>query len=167
MGGGDGTLLAAVLSAVPALRGVLFDLASGVGAAPETLAAAGIADRCRVVAGDFFDSMPEGGDAYLLKSVVHDWDDERVVQILRNCRWAMQPGGVLLVLEQFLPARMDSPQEARGTVMSDLNMLVNTRGRERTEEEYRQLYARAGIEVTGIAGPFEPSSYCVVEGRPA
>jgi len=125
VGGGDGTLIAAILKAVPGMRGVLFDLPAGVEAAVQTLEAAGVSDRCEVVTGDFFTSVPDGADAYLLKSVIHDWDDERAVAILRSCRRAMPATGTVLVVEPVLPARAQA-LESTGTVMSDINMLVIT-----------------------------------------
>lgn len=125
VGGGDGTLIAAILKAVPGMRGVLFDLPAGVEAAVQTLEAAGVSERCEVVTGDFFTSVPDGADAYLLKSVIHDWDDERAVAILRSCRRAMPATGTVLVVEPVLPARAQAP-ESTGTVMSDINMLVIT-----------------------------------------
>ncbi|MQA86762.1 MAG: methyltransferase [Streptosporangiales bacterium] len=167
VGGGDGTLMAAILRAVPAARGILFDLPAGVEPAPTTLKSAGVADRCRVVAGSFFKSVPEGGDAYLLKSVIHDWDDDRAAAILRTCRSAMGPASSLQVIEPVLPPRIESPAEITGLVMSDINMLVNTGGRERTEVEFRSLFAAAGLDVTAVVGPFAPSGYRVIEGAPA
>jgi hypothetical protein len=163
VGGGDGTLIAAVLSAVGGMQGVLYDLPAGVEAAAKTLAAAGVTDRCRVVTGDFFASVPDGADAYLLKSVIHDWDDERAAAILRSCRRAMPAGGKVLVVEPVLPPNVESP-ESTGTVMSDINMLVNTGGRERTEDEFRDLYASADFELRGIFGE---GDYRVLEGTPA
>lgn len=163
VGGGDGTLIAAVLKATPGLRGVLLDLPAGVEMAAKTLDAAGVTDRCDVTTGDFFISVPEGADAYLLKSVVHDWDDERAVEILRSCRRAMPPSGTLLVVEPVLPPKVDSP-EVTGTVLSDINMLVNTGGRERTEDEFRALYSAAGFELTAVLG--EGTNYRAIEGSP-
>lgn len=138
--------------------------------AEKALKAAGVADRCRVVDGDFFDSVPDGGDAYLLKSVVHDWDDDQATAILRNVRRAMPADGTLVVLEPVLPPQLKSPAdvaEVAGVVMSDINMLVNTGGRERTAAELRALFAAAGFEVTTIAGPLTPSNYHAIAGTPA
>ncbi len=160
IGGGNGTLLAAILNAVPGLRGVLFDLPIGVERAAVTLTDAGVADRCRVVTGDFFNSIPEGADAYLLKSVIHDWDDHEAVEILRNCRAAMADEGVVLVVERILPEEV-SPADI-GAVMSDLNMLVATGGRERTAAEFRALYATAGLEPAELVGPL--GDYFVIVG---
>jgi hypothetical protein len=164
VGGGDGTLIAAILNAVPGMRGVLFDLPAGVEAAARTLQAAEVTDRCRVATGDFFTSVPEGADAYLLKSVIHDWDDERAVAILRNCRRAMPATGTVLVVEPVLPLKVESP-EITGAVMSDINMLVNTGGRERTEDQFRALFASAGFELSKIISV--GADYHVIEGSPA
>ncbi|HKN56360.1 MAG TPA: methyltransferase [Amycolatopsis sp.] len=162
VGGGDGTLLAEILKAVPNARGVLFDLPAGLDAAARTMATAGVADRCDVLGGDFFTMVPEGADAYLLKSVLHDWDDSRAEEILGRCRKAMAPGGAILVAEPVLPSTVDSPA-VTGVVMSDLNMLVNTGGRERTATEFRGLFESAGLELAAITG--EDADFCVLEGR--
>lgn len=164
VGGGDGSLLAEILVAAPATRGTLFDLPAGLDAAGSTLAAAGVADRATVTAGDFFASVPAGAEAYLLKSVLHDWADEKAVRILRACRDAMAPGGAVLAVEPILPSTMDSPA-VTGVVMSDLNMLVNTGGRERTRDEFRALFTAAGLELATVTG--EGTDFCVLEGRVA
>ncbi|WP_165975558.1 methyltransferase [Actinomadura rubrisoli] len=163
LGGGDGTLIAAILRAAPGARGILYDLPAGLAAAPKTLR--DLADRCDIVPGDFFESVPEGADAYVLKSVLHDWDDEKAATILRTCRAAMRPDARVLVLEQIVP-EMVAP-DTMGTLMNDLNMLVSTGGRERTEEEFRALLADAGFGVVAITGPAAPSNYHVIEARPA
>jgi hypothetical protein len=128
-----------VLAATPGLRGVLFDTPPGLAEARDRLAAAGVEDRCEVVAGDFFVSVPDGADAYLMKSVICDWDDERCVTILENCRQAMVDGGKVLILEPVLPPVVKPSFARLGIVMSDLNMLLNTGGRERTEDEFASL----------------------------
>jgi hypothetical protein len=166
VGGGDGTLMAAILAAVPALKAVLFDLPAGLQRAGGNLEAAGVADRCQVVAGDFFESVPAGGDAYLLKSVIHDWDDDRATAILRRCREAMPPDGTLLLIEPILPPLIDSV-EAAGTVMSDINMLIATGGRERTEEEFRALLTASGFSPATITGPLSRARFRVIEATPA
>ncbi|RSN66841.1 MULTISPECIES: methyltransferase [Actinomadura] len=163
LGGGDGTLLAAILRAVPGPRGVLFDLPPALAAAPEVLG--DVAGRCEIVPGDFFASVPPGADAYLLKSVLHDWDDERAAAILRTCRAALRPDARVLILEQAMP-EVVTPDD-RGTVMNDLNMLVSVGGRERTEDEFRELARAAGLSVASIGGPLPPSGYRVIEARPA
>lgn len=163
LGGGDGTLLAAILRANPGVRGMLVDLPSGLKAAPERLA--DVADRAEIVPGDFFESVPAGADAYVLKSVIHDWDDEKAAEILRNCRAAMDPGARLLLLEQVMP-EMVTP-ETEGIVRNDLNMLVSTGGRERTEGEFRDLLEGTGFTGVTLTGPLSPSAYRVIEARPA
>jgi len=163
VGGGDGTLLAAVLTATPMLHGVLFDTAAGVAQAPERLAAAGVADRCQVLEGDFFQGVPEGGDAYIMKSIIHDWDDERCVTILANCRQAMADGGRVLIIEPVVPARVEPSFAMLGTIMSDLNMLLCTGGKERTEAEFAEILGAAGLRLTGVAPTPPPSVYSVIE----
>lgn len=165
VGGGNGTLISAILEATPGLRGVLFDTPAGVEAAPEALEASGVAERCRVIAGDFFESVPGGGGACILKSVIHDWDDDRAAAILRNCRGAMPREGRLLLVEPVLPPRVESA-EITGVVMSDLNMLVCAGGRERTEAEFRELFAAAGFELTGITPTLGTTNYRLIEGSP-
>jgi hypothetical protein len=124
------------------------------------LAAAGVSDRCRIVGGSFFDSVPEGGDAYVLKSVIHDWADAEAIEILRVCRQAMPAHARLLLLEQLLD---ESPDPVR-TALSDLTMLVITGGRERTSGEYRSLLAAAGLELTRTVPT--PSATFVIEAVP-
>lgn len=148
--GGQGLLLAEILAAFPHLNGVLFDQRHVIEHAcrrPD-----GDQNRCTLLPGDMFESIPEGGDAYLLKRILHDWDDERSVTILRNCRRAMHPGSRLLIVEMVAPDRaMDAPE----VVMTDLHMLTVTGGRERTAGEYRRLIHEAGLawERLDSAGP--------------
>ncbi len=163
LGGGVGTLLAAILRANPGLRGLLFDLPAGLDAASGTLA--DVADRAEIVPGDFFESVPAGVDAYVLKSVLHDWSDEKALAILRNIRAAMEPGARVVVLEQVMP-EMVTPETA-GVVRNDLNMLVATGGRERSEAEFRDLLDAAGFTGVSFTGPLPPSSYYVIEAAPA
>lgn len=166
VGGGNGQLLAKILTTAPELRGVLFDQPAGVSEARETLSAAGVADRCEIASGDFFAGVPHGGDAYLLKSVIHNWDDEKAAAILRNCRDAMADKGTLLLVERVMPARVESPSLGR-IVWSDVNMLVNTHGRERTEAEYRDLFAVAGFELTDLVPTSaNPVDYQLLAGTP-
>lgn len=165
VGGGNGQLLAMILDATPTLQGVLFDYPVGIEAADATLRAAGVADRCEVVAGDFFAAVPEGAGAYLLKSVLHDWGDEESTTILRSCRKAIPDDGTLLVVDRILPSRVDS-SAGRG-VFSDINVLVNSSGKERTEEEFRSLYAAAGFELTDVVATSpDPVGYQVLVGTP-
>jgi O-methyltransferase/methyltransferase family protein len=150
VGGGNGALLAAILKAHPTMRGILFDLPHVVSGAPQVLGDAGVVARCQVVGGSFFESVPEGGDAYLLKWIIHDWDDERSVAILTACRRAMKGNGKLLVVDQVLPHRAE-PSESTDAFMFDLEMLVVTSGgRERSEDEFRTLLAAAGFRLNRV-----------------
>ncbi|MEU3405037.1 methyltransferase [Streptomyces sp. NPDC006670] len=166
VGGGSGALLAGVLEHRPAVRGVLVDTASGVSGAPAVLEAAGVADRCEVAPGDFFDSVPAGGDLYVVKSVLHDWDDESCVRILRNCREAMEDTARILVVEVVAPPVVDTATDPFLAV-SDLNLLVLTRGRERTEEEFTRLLEAAGLRLTRIGDPVGFNGYRMIEAAPA
>lgn len=165
LGGGSGMFLARLLQAEPALRGVLFDIPSGVTAAPSVLEEAGVADRCEVVTGSFFESVPAGADAYVMKMVLHDWDDEQVVAILRNCRAVLPDEGRVLVVERLVP-EMITPDDTR-TLLADLLMLVLTGGRERTEAEYRDLLTEAGFALLGVTEPLSPLGFQVLEAAPA
>jgi hypothetical protein len=160
VGGGQGALLAAILAANDALRGILFDLPGVVGPAEGVLAAAGVADRCTVVGGDFFEAVPEGGDAYVMRSILHDWEDPEAIGILRSIRAVIPEDGSLLVLERELGGPNVNP-EAK---FSDLNMLVMPGGRERTVDEFAALYERAGFELAGTTPTAAGMS--VIEGRP-
>ena len=142
VGGGQGGLLAPILSANPHLRGVLFDTPTVVAGADGELSRAGVTNRCRVIGGDFFNSVPEGGDVYLLGNVIHSWSDDQVVKILSTCRAAMADTACLLLAEVVLP---DGRQPYPGK-FADLQMLVLTSGgRQRTEAEHRTLLDRAGF----------------------
>ncbi|MCZ7534739.1 MAG: methyltransferase [Acidimicrobiia bacterium] len=144
VGGGNGALLADILTAHPHLRGVLLDLPSVVEGAPAVLDRAGMGDRCEIVAGDFFTEVPAGCDRYVLKSVLHDWDDESCVRLLGTIRAAMPDGARILVLEAVVPdSGVPHPTHA-----FDLLMLVLTgAGRERTAREWASLFDRAGLRV--------------------
>lgn len=158
VGGGHGSLLAAILKASPQTEGVLFDIPQVVeGARRGPLAAEELAGRAEIVEGDFFTSVPEGGDAYVMKHIIHDWDDERAIVILKNINRVIKPGGKLLLIEQVI-----TPDGGTFSTGSDLHMLIMTGGRERTEEEYRTLFAAAGFELTRVV-PTE-SLVSLVEG---
>jgi hypothetical protein len=143
VGGGSGALIASLLGAHPAMGGVLFDQPHVIGSAHDVLAAAGVAERCSVVGGSFFDGVPEGGDAYLLKSIIHDWEDPEAIAIMQACRRAASDDAVLLLIERDLGA----PNETPAAKLSDLNMLVNPGGRERSAEEYAALLDAAGFRL--------------------
>jgi O-methyltransferase/methyltransferase family protein len=166
VGGGHGVLLAALLKANPEMRGILLELPHAVAGAAALLRREGIADRVALVTGDFFDSVPERGDAYLLKHVIHDWDDERAVRILRNCRRVMHAEARLLLVEYVLHPG-DAPDLGK---FVDLEMLVMTPGgRERTAPEFGDLCAKAGFEVTRIVRTATPKSVieaAAVHARP-
>ena len=157
VGGGKGVLLAAVLGRHPHLTGTIFDLPQAVAAAPPD---AELAPRWSAVSGSFFEEVPPA-DAYLLKSILHDWPDDRCVEILRTLRRGVREGGVVLTVETVL----GRPGHERAAAFSDLNMLVMPGGRERTVEEYAALYAAAGFELTQVIDT--RTSMSVVEGRAA
>ncbi|WP_155059726.1 methyltransferase [Streptomyces blattellae] len=164
VGGGDGTLLAAVLRAFPSLRGIVHDTSHGLAQAAETMERAGVADRFSAVTGDFFASVPEGGDLYLLKSVIHDWNDEQCVTILRNCRDVLPVDGRVLIVETVLPSTVDLA--VAGWYLSDLNMLVNLGGRERTQEDFTVLCEQAGFTAPSITSLPAPNTFSLIEASP-
>lgn len=154
VGGAHGILLAAALRANPNARGILFDLPHVIATAAEAVAAQGIAERCELVGGDFFDAMPAGADLHLLKQIVHDWDDEHAARLLTNCHRALAPGGKLLLVEMVLP-----PDNRPSAVQPmDLNMLAMLGGRERTEAEYRGLLDGAGFRLERVIPTHSPFS---------
>ena len=150
VGGGHGALISSILRANPGLRGILFDIPPVIEGARTRIAAAGLADRLGVVAGDVFASVPSGGDAYLLKWIIHDWDDEHSLTILRNCHRAMKPDARLLLVERVVPERIDPSADTQSTLLADLNMLVLAGGHERTAAEYRTLLGAAGFALARI-----------------
>jgi C-methyltransferase len=161
VGGGHGPLLAAILAAAPASRGVLYDLPTVVANAPNLLREQGVADRVAIAEGSFFDSVPGDGDAYVLKNIIHDWNDEKAGQILRNVRAAVGPGATVLLIEFVIP---EHNREFPGKWV-DLEMMLNLGARERTAAEYRNLLSRAGFRMTRVVQTASPLS--VVEARTA
>jgi SAM-dependent methyltransferase len=159
VGGGQGVLLTAILKAHPSVNGILFDQPHVVAQARSCIEAAGLAGRCAIVGGNFFDRVPDGADAHVLKSVIHDWDDDRGLDILRNCRSVLAERGRLLLVERLLPDRVEQDP---GTVLVDVRMLAVTGGRERTEAEYRALLAAAGYTPTSVIPTRSP--FCIIEG---
>jgi len=143
VGGGNGALLLGILRATPRLEGIVFDRTDVVARAEKEIAASGLGDRCRAAGGDFFVEVPNGADAYVLKHVIHDWDDARARTILANCRRAMPRDGRLLLVEGVYPPRIDGSLESRGAAANDLNMLVSTGGRQRSESSARSTPTRA------------------------
>jgi hypothetical protein len=150
VGGGYGELLSAVLQAHPQAAGLLFDRPHAVECARERFSAAGLASRCEFRAGDFFDAVPAGADAYLLKNVIHDWNDENSRRILENCGRALGEQSRLLVIEQVVPDRLDTSARHQSLVRSDLTMLVAHGAQERTEAEFRRLLDSAGLKLVAI-----------------
>jgi hypothetical protein len=159
IGGGKGTLLAAILRAHAHLRGVLFDLPEVLADAVAVLHAAGVEDRCEIVAGDFFAGVPSDADGYILANVLHNWDDVRSVQILTACRDAMADHARVLIVERLIP---DDPADAVPVLLADLSMLILTGGQERTNAEYGALLTVAGLNLAKVQPVAAP--YGVIEG---
>ena len=145
VGGGQGALLGGILAANPALRGVVFDQPHVVARARPELERLGVADRCEIVGGSFFEAVPQG-DLLLLKAILHDWDDASARAILESCRRAVAPAGRVLAIERVLAG----PNEGIEAKFADLNMLVGAGGRERTEQEFAALFASAGLRLTRV-----------------
>ncbi len=160
IGGGNGTTLIGLLGQNPHLRGMLFDLPDVVERARTTIESAGLTDRCDVAGGSFFDTVPSGADAYLLRHIIHDWDDEKAIAILRNVRAAMDERAKLLLVESVI-----APGNDRAFAkLLDLLMLVVQDGAERTSQEYQRLYKAAGFRLTRIVPT--ATEVCVIEGQP-
>jgi hypothetical protein len=149
VGGGTGTVVAEVLRARPEIAGVLLERPGMLQHARDYLREQGVADRCELVEGDFFASVPAGGDVYVLKSVLHDWDDERCVAILRTCGAAMDASARLVIIELTLPERMTPSAPLLSAALLDLIMLAYAGGRERTKAEFSQLLDDAGLRLAG------------------
>lgn len=154
VGGGHGRLLAAILGATANARGILFDVPHVVAGAPALLEEHGVADRVRIAEGSFFDAVPDGGDAYLLKHIIHDWDDDDAVRILSNVRKVAAPGKKVLLVEAVIP---ENDAEYPGKWV-DLEMLLVNAGRERTADEYGRLLGRAGFKMTRVVETASPFS---------
>jgi SAM-dependent methyltransferase len=162
VGGGQGTLLAEILRRHSHLHGTLFETAAVAARAGAVLDGVDLADRCELMAGDFFEQVPQGADCYLLANVLHDWDDKRAADILRNCRRSMTRGGRVLIVERLIP---DEPADAVPTLLSDINMLVLTGGQERTNAQYASLLSAAGLKIGTVHPVAFP--YGVIEGLSA
>ncbi|MEV8533606.1 methyltransferase [Streptomyces sp. NPDC051211] len=154
VGGGEGGFLGAILTAHPEATGIVLDLPQAVENGRRRIAEAGLADRCELTGGDFFEKVPEGGDLYTMKWVLHDWDDASCVRILRSCRRAMPEHARLLIVDTVLP---DDDSFSPGKII-DLNMMVLSGGQERTAEEFRTLLDAAGFTLTRILPTLSPSS---------
>jgi hypothetical protein len=154
VGGGQGVMLAAILGATPGSRGVLYDVPRVTAGAPELLRANRVADRVQIVEGSFFDHVPSGGDAYLLKNIIHDWPDDKALQVLRNVRAAAGPRSKVLLVEMVVRENgRDGPEN-----WVDLEMLLNLGSRERTAGEYRNMLQEAGFRMTRVVPTASPLS---------
>ena len=144
VGGGRGDLISSIMQVNATLKGILFDLPQGAGEAQSRLKTKGVADRCQIIRGSFFDSVPEGGDVYVLSRILHDWPDDKAAVILANCRKAMRDDGTLLIRDNVLTER-----DERGSLL-DLTMMIMTGGEERTESEWRNLLDSTGFVLTKV-----------------
>ena len=160
VGGGQGLLLKEILLSCPASRGILFDQSQVVASADEVLASAGLAQRCQIVAGSFFEHVPKDGDLYVMKAIIHDWDDSASIEILRTCRRAMLPTARLALIERVVGPPNESPEGK----FSDLNMMVQYGALERTRQEFQDLLKRSGFEMAEVVPTRSPMS--IVVGRP-
>lgn len=158
IGGGHGGLLTSILRRSPQMHGILFDSPQVIDGAREAVQGSDVAQRCELVGGNFFESLPLGGDAHILKWIIHDWDDEKSLVILRNSHRALAENGKLILVEAVVPPG----SELHFSKFMDLNMLVMTGGHERTEAEFRRLYEASGFRLTRIV-PTE-SPFSVIEG---
>ena len=157
VGGGHGLLLAGILFANPRLCGVLYDLPAVV-ADTSALRKEPISQRCEIIGGDFFKGVPAGADAYILKGIIHDWNDEAALRILKNCRRAIHSDGTLLLAETVL-----SPSTDPASALMDMLMMVLTNGRERTESEFRSLLQEAGFSMVQV---IRAGGVSIIESRP-
>lgn len=155
--GGHGRLLTEILETNPSMKGILFDMPQVIEGARKTVAQTNAADRVEFAPGDFFVSVPAGGDAYIMKHIIHDWDDEKSLTILRNIKQAMNPGGRVLLIESVIAG---IGAQDFGKLM-DIEMLISPGGKERTAAEYEDLFARAGLRMTRIVPT--KSAYSVIE----
>lgn len=159
IGGGNGSQIAAILQRHTQVQGILFDLPHVIERARDRLQSSGLLNRCRLVSGSFFEAVPEGADAYILRHIIHDWDEDKALTILRNCHRAMKPTSKLLVIESVIPPG----NEPFGGKFLDLVMLLIPGGKERTEQEYRTLFRQAGFELTQIVS--SGTEVSVIEGK--
>ena len=160
VGGGHGGLITSIVQKNPEVKGVLCDAPQVIEGARQKLEAAGVTDRCEAVAGDFFKAVPEGGDAYVMKWIIHDWEDEKAITILKNCRKHMQANGRVIIVDCVVPDD-DEPDFSK---TFDLNMLVMTGGKERTRAEFERLLEAAGFKLLRIIPTELPP--CIVEAQP-
>src|SRR5215213_9811401 len=154
VGGGHGALITSILQANPKVKGILFDAPPVIEGARPKIDAAGFADRCETVAGDFFKSVPAGGDAYFMKWIIHDWNDERAITILKNIRNQVQSNGKVIIVDAVVPEN----NEPDFSKFFDLNMMVMTGGKAPTEKEFAQLLSAAGFKILRVIPMKVPAS---------
>jgi tRNA A58 N-methylase Trm61 len=159
IGGGHGRLLSALLKSAPGAKGVLFDMPSVVEGASPMLEKYGVRDRVEVLGGDFFDKVPPEGDLYVMKAIIHDWQDDQAQKILENVRRAMAPNGKVALFECVITG----PNQKHFSKFLDIEMIVHAGGRERTRDEYAELFRKAGLRLTRVIPTAGPGS--VVEGE--
>jgi len=162
VGGGHGRLISMILKAHPKMQGVLFDLPHALEGGRKTISENNLSIRCEVVSGNFFQFVPEGGDAYILSRVIHDWDEDKAVAILTVVRKTIPSNGRLLLFETMIA----KTNELSYPLLSDLNMIIRTGGCERTKQEYRALYSAAGFKLTRAISTPSPTGMTIIEGRP-
>ncbi len=150
IGGGYGSLIIILLKGNEHLQGLVFDLPHVAEKARMNIVRAGFSSRCDIVSGDVFDSVPTGGEVYILSRVLHDWDNERSLRILRNCNKAMQMGKKLLLIERIIPSKIEKSESSESVFFMDLHMMVATGGQERTDEEFRSLFDESGFRLDRI-----------------
>jgi hypothetical protein len=160
VGGGQGLLLKEILLVCPDTRGVLFDQTQVIASADQVLASAGLAQRCQIVAGSFFEAVPEDGDVYVMKSILHDWDDRESIDILRTCRRSMSPTATLVLIERVVGPPNENPEGK----FSDLNMMIQYGALERTRQEFQNLLKSAGFAMTELVPTRSPLS--IIVGQP-
>ena len=160
VGGGHGGLITSIVQDYPNLKGILFDAPQVIDGARPKIEAAGLADRIEIMAGDFFKAVPAGGDAYIMKWIIHDWDDEKAITILKNCRSQMKLNCKVIVVDSVVPEN-DEPDFSK---FFDLNMMVMTGGKERTAKEFAELLDAAGFRLLRVIPTAMPTS--IVEGEP-
>jgi hypothetical protein len=158
VGGGHGLLIASLLSKYPVMKGIVYDDPKVVEGAEQVLREHGVFERGELIGGNFFASVPAGGDAYILKHIIHDWSDDECVTILRHCHKVMPLAGKVLIVEMVIP----EPNVPSIGKLLDLQMLVYLSGRERTAKEYEDLLSQAGFDLQRIVPT--PSPYSVIEG---
>lgn len=160
-GGGDGSLIASILKKNPNVEGIFFDLEPRIETARDIIKAEGVEERCELIAGDVFKSFPSGGDAYILKNLIHDYDDERAATLLKNCHDAIAENGKLLVVEMIIPP---GNEPSLGKIVDVEALIMSAGAIERTEAQYRELFEKAGFKVTNVVSTRSPMS--IIEAVP-